>query len=246
MRATAEIQTSPLIPDSFLGDVFGFPCFRVAQDAPSNALADALSNLGPKAFVWGQGDADTANALRALGFIDATGGVTYQRAPAPMAHTAGDFSVTVIPKIQAAMFDHLAPAVGDLAARALTTSRFHADPNIPDQIAADIKRRWAMNFFEGHRGDAMMIARAHADDKVIGFNQVLFTSDGQVIDLICVDGDYRGLGIGQSLISAMDTKTVPTKVGSQIDNAGADAFYRRLGFIPVGTTAYMHWHGDRT
>lgn len=237
-------DTSQLADDAFLSQIFGYPCMRVVDDWDTSALGGALGAIKGPAFVWAAGDPDSQETLRHLGFEGAIGGVTYERAPDTFQHKDTPVDVLVINAPDAGRYQNLARSVGNLAARALTTSRFHHDPHIPASVAADIKRQWAMNFFSGARGDKMIVAQAENGD-VVGFNQVLITPHRHVIDLICVDTAYRRSGIARALIAAMDIGAATLRVGSQIGNDAADRFYQHLGFTAVATTAYLHWHGEK-
>ncbi len=241
---TAPVIDAPqLVADDFLHQIFGYPCYRVAKNWTAPALQNDMQALGAPAFVCAQAAPSESDALRHIGFVDTVGGITYDRAPAPLPAQCDDVEILVIAASDAAQHRDLADAVGDLAARALTTSRFHQDRQIPATIAAEIKRRWARNFFNGTRGDKMIVARAKNGD-IVGFNQVLNAARHHVIDLICVDAGHRRSGIARALIAAMDVANVPVRVGSQIGNVSADRFYKNLGFIPTQTSAYMHWHAD--
>lgn len=237
-------DASQLADDAFLSQVFDHPCMRVVDGWDAQTLSFALAAIKGPAFVWAAGGPDNQETLRRLGFEDAIGGVIYERAAGTQPCDDASVDILVINASDAGQYKNLARPIGDLAARALTTSRFHQDPHIPNSVAVDIKRQWAMNFFTGARGDKMVVAQAE-NGNVVGFNQILLTPHHQVIDLICVDRAYHRSGIARALVAAMDTEAGIIRVGSQIGNDAADRFYKSLGFVAVGSTAYLHWHGEK-
>lgn len=237
--------------DGFLSDAFGYPCRVLSLPCDLDALASELADISAPAFVWtkvsGRDDPAFA-ALRDLGFRIAVEEITYERpadAPAPEMSAPNDFSIRHITQQDAAGAIPLADGIGALAAANLTTSRFHQDPLIPGDIAAAVKKRWAMNFFAGKRGQEMFIATL-PDGRIAGFNQVLTLPGHKVIDLICTADHMRRQGVARALIAAMFEPGMPARVGSQANNLAADAFYRSLGFVPVGTSICLHWHGGGT
>lgn len=237
--------------DGFLSDAFGYPCHVLSLPCDMDALAVELADLPAPAFVWAKvtGRDDPAfAALGALGFRIAVEEITYERpgdAPAPAMSAPDDIALRHITQQDAADASPLAAGVGALAAANLTTSRFHQDPLISGDIAAEVKKRWAMNFFAGKRGQEMFVATS-PDGRIAGFNQVLVEPGHKVIDLICTAGHMRRKGVARALVAAMFEPGLPTRVGSQANNKAADAFYKSLGFVPVGTSLCLHWHRGGT
>ncbi|WP_058303222.1 acetyltransferase [Gorillibacterium timonense] len=59
--------------------------------------------------------------------------------------------------------------------------------------------------------------------------------DGKKIEMLFVDPDYHGLGIGRRLIGqAEKVKGSHLQVDVNEQNEGACAFYKRLGFVQTG------------
>lgn len=233
--------------DGFLSDAFGYPCHALSLPCDLDALAGELAAMPAPAFVWakvtGQDDPVFA-ALSDLGFRIAVEEITYERpadTPPPARAASNGFTVRRITPSEPG----IAEEIGALAAANLTTSRFHQDPLISGDIAAEVKRRWAMNFFAGKRGQEMFIATT-PDGRIAGFNQVLIQPAHKVIDLICTADHIRRRGLARALVTAMFEPGIPTRVGSQANNKAADAFYKSLGFVPVGTSICLHWHRGGT
>ena len=141
-------------------------------------------------------------------------------------------------------------AVQSIAGSAFRHSRFHMDPLVSPDIAHAIKSEWAGNFFDGTRGDGMVVAQR--DDQVVGFTQLLWDKDDcLVIDLIGVGLAHQGRGIGRSMIEyawqrGTDGHRRPARmrVGTQTVNRSSIRLYESLGFRFVSSKYVMHFHGD--
>lgn len=250
MRMTSKLKSIDLATarsDEFLSNVFGYPCW--ATEGPYNVelVRSDLMAMPFPSFVWlkvDEKDDTSFKRFKDMGFKTAVKEITYER-PATKGKTpkstSSDFDIVSLSAKKAAGDTALSKAVGDLAANAMTTSRFHQDTLIAPELAADVKRRWAMNFFAGKRGQKMIIARSKGG-KVIGFNQILYDGQTRVIDLICTAEDWRRKGVARAMIEAMFEPTKTTRVGSQANNKAADKLYRKLGFKPASTSICMHWH----
>ncbi len=245
--ARIEMVTSVTSPDTFLTAAFEAPCRSLTVPCDLGALAAELNGPDAPDFVWTKiaGKDDPAfGPLTDMGFRIAVEEITYERpADASAPTTAPGITVRKITRAETDLDIGIAAEVGDLAAQNMTTSRFHRDALIPDDIAAEIKTRWAMNFFEGQRGAEMYVACTD-DGRVVGFNQVLVTPEHKVIDLICTADDYRRRGVARAVVEAMFEPGIKTRVGSQANNEAAHAFYTSLGFEPVGRALCLHWHKD--
>ncbi len=250
MRMTSKLKSIDLATarsDEFLSNVFGYPCWTTEGPYNVELVRSDLMAMPFPSFVWLKIDGKedpSFKRFKDMGFKAVINETTYERSAtkgkAPKS-TSSDFDIISLSAKKAAGDTALSKAVGDIAANALTTSRFHEDPLIAPELASDVKRRWAMNFFAGKRGQKMIIARAK-DGKVIGFNQILYDGQARVIDLICTSEDWRRRGVSTALIEAMYEPNKTTRVGSQANNKAADKLYRKLGFEPVSTSICMHWH----
>lgn len=135
-------------------------------------------------------------------------------------------------------------AVCRIAARNLTTSRFHLDPYIDNSVAATIKAQWAGNFFNDSRGDHMIIAET--DGECVGFLQLLETDAALIIDLVAVDKASRQRGLGRAMITFAEQEHGKGKqifVGTQAANTTSLRFYQSLGFVFAGAKYVLHAHG---
>jgi len=138
-----------------------------------------------------------------------------------------------------------AKRVAEIARTAFHYDRFHADPEIEDEMANEIKASWASNFFKGQRGEWMVVAELEGD--VAGFLQLLRGGDGALlIDLVAVDERYRGRGLANSMISWANQhclRNAPIRVGTQIANVPSIRLYEGMGFKVDSATYVLHQHG---
>jgi ribosomal protein S18 acetylase RimI-like enzyme len=135
-------------------------------------------------------------------------------------------------------------AVAAIARDGFRFTRFHLDPHIPRALAGNIKATWAENFFNGRRGDAMLVAEV--EGQVAGFIQLLRQRhDRLAIDLIAVDARFRGRGLARAMIGrAAGTAGVSELVvGTQAANAPSVRLYESLGFRWSTAQLVLHHHG---
>lgn len=135
----------------------------------------------------------------------------------------------------------------DVAGRCFSYSRFHADRRIGTERADTIKREWVRNSCRG-RAAIVYVARRAGD--VAGFLAVM-KRDGQsgseaAIDLIGVDPEHQGQGVGRSLslrfVREWRGRADRLLVGTQAANIPALRLYESLGFRVCETCYALHGH----
>ena len=134
-------------------------------------------------------------------------------------------------------------AVKGIARNSFRYSRFHLDPIIPNELANRIKAEWVGNYFEGKRGDKMIVAVVNGE--VVGFLLLFFEREKSfVIDLIAVGKEFRNRGIAQSMVAyiAYDCGPIEIRTGTQIVNLPSVRFYEKNGFRMVGASYTFHLH----
>jgi ribosomal protein S18 acetylase RimI-like enzyme len=136
-------------------------------------------------------------------------------------------------------------ALPELAERAFSHSRFHQDPDIPDPVAARIKRDWAENCLRGARGDQLLVAARGG--QAIGFLVGMTANDFPTIDLIAVDPAAQRTGVGRSLVERFTADSAAAgapraRVGTPAANKTAIRFYQRLGWTLEHAAYDLHMH----
>lgn len=135
-----------------------------------------------------------------------------------------------------------------LAGRSFEYSRYHADPLIERAAANRSRAEWVGNACRG-RAKAVLVARtqgAPAGFLVVMEDRVGGRTAGK-IDLIAVDRNDRGRGIGKALIGAFFgwCRTAGHEValvGTQAHNIPSLRLYGAMGFLHYRTSYSLHLH----
>lgn len=135
-------------------------------------------------------------------------------------------------------------SVSEIAATSFRFTRFHLDPQIADEQANAIKGAWVRSYFDGTRGDQMLVAEA--DGEVRAFALLLGSaSDCVTVDLIAVHPDAQRRGLARSLM--LSVERLPgirrVRVGTQLANAPSIALYESLGYRLADAKYVLHYHG---
>ena len=135
--------------------------------------------------------------------------------------------------------------VREIASNSFRFSRFHSDPMISMSLANKIKAEWAGNFFNGLRGDAMLIAEV--DGVVAGFCQLIIRDSRAIIDLIAIDASCSRRGLARSLLASitgcvakMGRPVNRIVVGTQSANVPSVNLYESFGFRLIGSNFVLH------
>jgi len=234
--------------DDWLAAIIGRPVFAVeASDTPP---AEAARTLGDhrrgqsEALYFAKLEADRIALLGALG----EAGLSVVDVNVTLEHRGGapdapqDAGVEVGDCRQ-----EEASAVLEIAGSCFRYSRFHLDPNIPTAIAHRVKREWIANYLRGRRGERLLVARL--EGRPVGFLAVLGAPARRVIDLVGVDREAQGRGIGTALVASFvglyRSSGDALQVGTQIANTPSLRLYERLGFRVVRSAYVLHGHVGR-
>jgi GNAT superfamily N-acetyltransferase len=231
--------------DPWLAQVMSRPAYRISgllapAEADQLGAALAIATAGP-AFAYARvptHEVFTVQALESAGFRVVDSGVTFEmKSPA------------IQPDAKAPVRFAERRDEGDvsrLARNAFKYSRFHLDPLVPRELADEIKAQWAANYFQGKRGDFMVVAERAGE--IAGFLQLLkASSDVLVIDLIAVAEKHRGHGLATQMIRFAVSACgsfARLQVGTQAANIDSLQFYQRFGFGILATSYVLHRHGS--
>ncbi len=241
-EAGATASESTLTPDVWLSGIFGYPALRVGNDPAGSPLSmlDARQPL----FAYAKLDVSQVNRLSTLadaGFRVVDTALTFDGA---ISGASGSRVRFARPEDRA--------QVSRIAGSAFRYSRFHLDPLVPAGVADAIKSSWATNYFDGKRGDGMVVAER--DGLIVGFLQLLRAPQERlIIDLIGVDPARQGQGLGREMIlhaarHGIGDDHIPATitVGTQAANTPSVRLYESLGLRLSSAQYVVHLHGRRT
>lgn len=235
------MQNITIVQDHFLSKYLERNCYTLKAWKGKESLASRLhATLGSgKAFVTARSscaDTGTLSALTTAGFYLADVNLTFEMQPrllpppTPTARLATAEDATFVSRLAKGSFSY---------------SRFHRDPNIPNERANSFKKAWAENFFASKRGDSMIIAENAGT--VVGFVQLLFDGDAMVVDLITVSNQHRRQGFGAAMLARAGAEHpgfTTLRTGTQAANVPSVRFYENLGFRLTASTMVLHLWKD--
>lgn len=119
-------------------------------------------------------------------------------------------------------------------------SRFMNDLNLKN--ASDVYVEWAKNSFNK---DNKYFCTYKIENKVIGYLLFSIKDTSLTIELIAVDNNHKGKGIGKKLINkveefAYSNNITNMKVGTQLNNIYAQNFYINNGFRHISNNSIYH------
>jgi dTDP-4-amino-4,6-dideoxy-D-galactose acyltransferase len=150
-------------------------------------------------------------------------------------------------RVRIARPDEVEP-VAELAGRAFRYNRFLSDSLIPDRLARLSRSEWVRNSFKG-RAEAIYVAED--EGRLAGFLLLKSKVDNRgaragVIDLIAVDSEHAGKGLGMALVSAAvhhyNDAADYLEVGTQAKNIPAVNLYIKSGFKIAKSEFTLHHH----
>lgn len=241
-----ELSLAPglaLQPDDWLSEILGKRALRVVLDESSNHEGPLASQLADEPlFATAKvsvEDITLVTRLQDLGFRVVDTALTFELDRLAGCSTDGvRFSE-----------EQDRDRVVDIAAHAFVYSRFHLDTMIPNQLADRVKAEWVANYFNGARGDAMVVA--DRGGAVAGFLLLLRGREGSmIIDLIAVDAKHVRRGLARAMVAYAATHGfgdghAPTsiRVGTQAANTSSVRLYEDLGFRLCCAQYVLHYHG---
>lgn len=233
------------VVDSWLSQAVGMPCYNVKA---SEIHLESADPHGAPAFYAAKVDVnDVARVddLARRGFRLVDTALTLRHDLQQEAATAAP-----IPLLNLVIDEARQDDVDDVAVIAACTfrfSRFHLDLRFPSDAADRIKREWARNLVSGERGAGCLVARKAG--RVVAFLGYLHVDEPlpmAVIDLIAVDSDEQGAGVGAAIVSALlvtaGLQGRAVLVGTQAANRGSVRLYESLGFRLDSASYVLHGH----
>ncbi len=229
---------------AFESEVLGVPSARIlpettfSESALSTLMAD-LRRRGMKFVSCRIPDNQTegASALENAGFNRIETQLKYRRALEPALSVKGQGRVVL-----ARTTDEMLCI--EIARKAFVYDRFHSDPLIDREKADALKARWTQNSLHG-RADACLVIPSETETTA-GFVLCMRNGEDAVIDLIAVDPDHYGKGLGKALVSGALAhyrgQATGMRVGTQGTNNPSISLYESMNFVLQEKMATYHWH----
>ena len=132
--------------------------------------------------------------------------------------------------------------VAKIATVSFKHDRFHQDPAVSVVSADQIKKRWVSDAFRTDSKRKLWVSDSVG--RVDGFCLTAGSSPNIRIDLIAVDVDCRGRGIGGLLVGALPRlygrPFISVQAGTQVENVESLRLYRRLGMRAMSYKSVYH------
>ena len=245
---TVPVRTQlSMLEDQFAAGVLGYPVWGLKLDGlPEIEVAKVWEKLlqqagGERGVAYSKarvGDAGLNAWLAAQGGRLVDTNVQLQTTSSPL------YSLLIRGVIFRFAESSDEESVSKIAHTSFPCSRWHRDELISPEQADALKEEWARNFWRGERGDYMIVAEC--DGRVVGFHQVVRQDrETLLVDLIAVDQDFRGRGIGAGLVRYAIEHCGPLHrmlVGTQLMNRVSLAMYLRCGFHIISARHIWHLH----
>jgi ribosomal protein S18 acetylase RimI-like enzyme len=230
--------------DQFLEVLLGRPAYLIG---PNCKLSSKSLGEGEHSFLYAKISSDQVEALerfQSLGFRVVDLNLQLERRTSRVAPTTSFSSHSDRITVGWAQASHRVE-VREMARSSFLLSRFHLDPKMENAVADQIKATWAENFFQGKRGDRMIVSTI--ENEVVGFILIIEGDDFACLDLVAVSIDHRRKGIVTIMIE-FALKGLGHKdkfiVGTQISNIPSIRAYEKLGFSTFSTSYVLHYHGS--
>lgn len=159
-----------------------------------------------------------------------------------------DFKLNPTPRVFKLDENDSIELISLIATNSFIHSRFHLDPLIPLEIANKSREEWVKNGCLG-RADTVLVAKIN--NIPVGFLLIKWQKNENekicVLDLMAVDTNYRGLGLGKELVQAFNNYAVEQHadfalVGTQASNREAIHLYEKNYFRFSDSYYSLHYH----
>lgn len=152
-----------------------------------------------------------------------------------------DQTINPITKYRSAI---ISPDLYNLALESGKYSRFKTDTRLPKKSFEKMYKSWLVNSINRSIADEIFICSQETN--ILGFVTVSKKKDYGEIGLIAVDSRHTGLGIGKSLLKAVENYLIENEifelfVPTQEINSKACRFYENNGFSENSSTAIYHF-----
>ena len=239
-----------ILPDPFLSGLTNarFVRLRIDDDAgagtcmPPDDVKALLTGADFASVRLPANEKDAIDSFRAGGFYVVETLVTY-RHDLRGALAAMPESAEWVTKLERSSPD--ACDVGEIGRIAFKFDRFHSDSNIDSAVADFIKQQWSLNNIAG-RAAGSVVVRSD-EGRIIGFCEIVDSTDTFSIDLIAVHPKWQRRGFARKLMEgalhvlSCRMPPMPLVVGTASTNTASLLFYEAMGCKEEKREVTLHW-----
>lgn len=140
------------------------------------------------------------------------------------------------------------PILKKLSGNSFIYSRFYQDKNFPPKLVKKFYENWFLNSFKNK--SSHQIFTAQLNNQIVGFLDCkilqLNKRRAGIIDLIAVDKNYQGKGVGKSLLTKGLTYFQKRKIkevyaGTERENLAAQKMYESVGMKIIAKKESFHF-----
>lgn len=231
-----------LIKDVWLSDIFNYDVYRLDN---LNEVDSVFELPKTKSFIWAKIPTERiglVDLLSSMNFRVVDVNVTFEINKKYVKKEQNIYSnITEFSKEDETL-------ILKIAESSFVYSRFHLDQYISNSLAERIKKMWIKNYIDKKRGVRLLVIKY--EDEVAGFLAEIESKHEDksvgVIDLISIDKNFQGKGLGKSLvdywINDCTDKYDILRVGTQIANIPSMRLYESCGFQISNSLYIMHLH----
>lgn len=223
-----------------------------AEDDFSKEAPDALRSIEAPAMICciSEFNADNIDGIQANGFKFISTRNTYQTAVSNLRSPGNEINNLEIVRLSGCGRENEIPGIEsyDALIRVIAPKgRFYKDVAIPKDVAHMVYKKWVFNSLFNGFADEVVLLKVGME--VAGFISLKIRDKMGAIDLIMIDTNYQGKGLGSALLSQakvffLENGITAISVGTEAENIQSNIFYQRNGFILKNFHLIFHKHFD--
>jgi len=224
-----------MIYDEFLSKILEYDSYICCNN--DIKLIDSLNKLkDTRAFLWYKCNPENSKSAFDVGFDLVSTSVRFKYLHKNCQLTFEPNRIRITQNMDNKC---LAPFL-HIAGKSFNNSRFSKDKNITQGQDYKIKSTWLYNNVYSCDFENFFAYDKTLNNKPVGFISIkkIKNEDFRVIDLIAVEKDYRGYGIGHYLVTEAikfsKSENFGLEVTTQNDNKSAINLYNSMGFVFTG------------
>ena len=214
----------------------------------ARALIKKLRNLNDHPYVTCKhtlSDIPVIHGLEGAGFKLMSVDATFYMKPYPIHRNQYNVDNEIVIEEYCDKYDDAFSALIKNTPQFFADTHYYNSPYFDRRLCDLFYRRWILKDIGGRSNRNYL---AIYENRIVGFSLCIEKDNEAIIDLIWVDEDMRGRGVGTLMIYKLfnDVKNKVVKVPTQITNSNAINLYIKTGFkIKDIYAAYHKYGGNR-